>query len=116
MPILNGIEAAYRFITGRSQLSIKSTQTMVGGKTVAGATNTDLLQTIAQNTAANTEATKGTEKAISGGGPKVINITVQKFLDSINVNSTTLEAGVTDIESKILEMFARVVSQGAAAI
>jgi len=113
MPILNGIEAAYRFITGRSQLSIKSTQTMVGGKTVAGATNTDLLQTIAQNTAENTNATKSNEKAISGGGPKNIYITVQKFFDDLNISTINMHAAENDIEKTFMEMFARVVAQGA---
>jgi len=117
MPILKGIEWVYRAFMGRDTKGVfTKTVKTEAGKTLTEATNTDLLNNISQNTAANAEASKGTEKAISGGGPKVINITVQKFLDAININSTTLEAGVTDIEGKILEMFARVVSQGAVAI
>lgn len=115
MPILKALEWVYRKLTGGGfETMVKVKQPV--GKSLNESTNTDLLNTIAQNTAENTNATKSTEKAITGGGPKVINITVQKFLDAININSTTLEAGVTDIEGKILEMFARVVSQGAAAI
>ncbi len=99
-------------------MSIKTQQTVktTGGKSLADTTNTDLLGQVAKNTAENATASKSNEKAITGGGPKTINITVQKFLDAININTTNLRASENDIESNMLEMFARVVAQGAKAI
>lgn len=79
-------------------------------------TNAELMKEQAAQAAANSSASKSNEKAITGGGPKTINITVQKFLDAININTTNLRASENDIESNMLEMFARVVAQGAKAI
>lgn len=75
-------------------------------------TNTELLQGIAKNTADNKDLADKAEKGVAGGGPRIVNISVQKFLDAINIHTTTLSEGEADIEAKFLEMFGRVVVQG----
>lgn len=53
------------------------------------------------------------EKSIASGGPKIINISVSKFLDSINIHANTITDSTNEMEQKILEMFSRVLAQGA---
>jgi len=107
---------AKRIADVRSRLNLVTPVKTAADKTLTDTTNTDLLAQTANNTAANAEASKSTEKSLSSGGQKVVNITIGKFLDDININTNTLSEGVSDIEGKILEMFARVVSQGVPAI
>ena len=107
---------AQRIADVRSRLNLVTPVKTAADKTLTDATNTDLLAQTANNTAANAESSKSTEKSLSSGGPKVVNITIGKFLEDININTNNLTEGVSDIEGKILEMFARVVSQGAVAI
>lgn len=45
----------------------------------------------------------------------MINITVQKFFDALNISTTYLEQSEAEIESRVLEMFGRVLIQGARA-
>lgn len=83
---------------------------------VKDVTNTGLLTDTAAAVATNNTVASNSEKSLSSGGPKVVNITIGKFLEDIKIYPTNLTEGVSDIEGKILEMFARVVSQGAVAI
>jgi tape measure domain-containing protein len=85
-------------------------------KKSTGKTNAELLADQQSLATQNASSAGKSESAISGGGPKTINITIQKFLDYINIHTTNLKAGEHDIESQMLEMFARVVTQGAQAI
>lgn len=75
-------------------------------------TNTMLLEDIKRNTQDNGNLSQGNTSAVTSGGPKVVNITLGKFLDSINIYPQTLREGASDIEARILEMFGRVVVQG----
>lgn len=117
MPILNGIEKAYRFIKG-SQPEGQAMQPLKFEPVVTPSDKKDqqstqqLLGDIAKNTADNNAAAKGTESAITGGGQKVINISVAKFLDYITINPISMREGEADIERMFLEMFSRVVTQG----
>lgn len=87
-----------------------------GKKSAVEKTNTGLLTDTAAAVATNNTVASNSEKSLSSGGPKVVNITIGKFLEDIKIYPTNLTEGVSDIEGKILEMFARVVSQGAVAI
>lgn len=116
MPILNGIEAVYRFIKGVDQQSGPGKQLAIIAPTQKKDNEDTITSLLGDNTDAvkeNTASAKSAEDAITSGGPKVVNITVQKFLDSININSTNLPSAVGDIEQQVLEMFARVVAQNA---
>ncbi|MGV3588109.1 MAG: tape measure protein [Adhaeribacter sp.] len=55
-------------------------------------------------------------KGITGGGVRNLTINLGKFLDNITIQTTNLEAGVDEIEDKILEMFLRVTNAGQYAI
>lgn len=122
MPILNGIEAAHGLMK-----SMMPTGNLVhagqwnGPKVIIPPvpavdkkeqqSTQELLTNIATNTAANNSSAKGTEGAIGGGGQKVVNIQVGKFLDSINLTTMNMQEGAAEVEKIILEMFARVVTQ-----
>lgn len=112
MPILNAIETAYRWITGNKNLKI-SQQTSTYQKK-QDQTNNDLLSSIVSNTSKNNESADAAAESVTSGGPKIINVTVQKFLDAININTTYLEESESEIESRMLELFGRVLIQGAA--
>lgn len=75
--------------------------------------NSQLLGQIATNTKTNADNSSSTEKSITSGGPKIINISVGKFLDSINIHANTITESTNEMEQKILEMFSRVLAQGA---
>jgi len=119
MPILNGIEKAYRWIKG----SDPEPDNDSGGTPIPiympspqqkkeQQTTQDLLTNIAENTATNASAAKRNESTISGGGQKVVNISVAKFLDSINLTTMNMQEGSAEIEKIFLEMFSRVLVQG----
>lgn len=119
MPILNAINKVYNWIRGTSNSTVKVNGTLKTPEIAGlpgGDTNTELLRQTAQNTADNAKSSKNAEKAVTGGGPKIINVTVGKFLDSINLHTANLKEGTADIEGIFLEMFARVVAQGAKAM
>lgn len=118
MPILNGIEAAYRFIKGSSPQGqaaspLKFEPIIPSEEKKGQQTTQELLTNIADNTKENNASAKGTESAISGGGQKVVNISVAKFLDNINLTTMNMSEGTADIEKLFLEMFSRVLTQGA---
>jgi len=61
-----------------------------------------------KNIGENTEISQKNESTILGGGQKVVNISVAKFLDNINISTMTLQEGAADVERIFLEMFSRV--------
>lgn len=56
------------------------------------------------------------EDSITGGGPKVVNIQVGKFLEEIVVNNISMKESAEDLEKMFMEMFARITVQGAAIV
>ena len=81
-------------------------------KMLEGATNTKLLEGIKNNISQNNGLSQANTSTAAAGGPKVVNITIGKFLDNINISPQTLQEGINNIEALILEMFSRVVVQG----
>lgn len=120
MPILNGIEKAYRWIAGKDS---KNTGNAAQVASVVPSLPTTQeretqrqLATIARNTASNNAATSAESKAVTSGGPKVVNISVSKFFDNIQFNTTNLQESASQIESTVLEVLSRVLVQGTAAM
>jgi hypothetical protein len=111
MPILNGIETAYRWLKGSKPLPVQTPETPNDKKNQQE--NKELLTKISENTASNNDAAKGNESTISGGGQKIINVSVAKFLDNINLTTMNMREGAEDIEKMFLEMFSRILIQGA---
>lgn len=62
---------------------------------------------------ANASAASAASGGVSSGGPKVVNITVNKLLDSITVIAANLKEGADEIEKVVLDTLARVLAQGA---
>lgn len=118
MPILEAIEKAYRWIKGSSNGEMKSLQRIELTPIQSPAakkdqqTTQDLLTNIATNTASNNASAKGTESAISGGGQKIINIQMPKFLDNINIYPASVTESVNQMEQMMREMFARILLEG----
>ena len=81
-------------------------------KMLEEATNTKLLEGIKNNISQNNGLSQANTSTAAAGGPKVVNITIGKFLDNINISPQTLQEGINNIEALILEMFGRVVVQG----
>lgn len=122
MPLLNGIEKAYRWIKG-SEMPGGSNKKAEGApikkpaeKTEEKEENTPTvkkLDEIAKISKSNAKAGAAANKAVASSGPKVINISVQKFFDNIEFNTTTLQESASKIEETVLEVLSRVLVQGA---
>lgn len=50
---------------------------------------------------------------VTGGGPRVITINLQRLVDKIELHAATLTEGLGEVEYKIEEMFLRVLNSGA---
>lgn len=121
MPLLNGIEKAYRWIKGSDMQGGSNkpidavTGTAVPVVTENAGTNRKLQQ-IADNTKRNADAGTTTAKAVASSGPKVVNINVQKFFDNIQFTTNNLQESTARIEETVLEVLSRVLVQGAATV
>ena len=118
MPLLNGIEKAYRWIKGSEmpggthQKSGAAPEKKTTAPVVDNQTN-DKLTEIARNTQANVQSGKNASNAVASAGPKVVNISVNKFFDNIQFSTTNLTESASQIENVVLECLSRVLVQGA---
>lgn len=62
---------------------------------------------------ANAGSAAAVSSGVASGGPKVVNITVGKLLDSITISAANLKEGADEIEKVVLDTLARVLAQGA---
>lgn len=140
MPILNGIETAYRWakelITGKEIKVTKTNEIKASADLANGmkATDAQVKGFMASKGQAKTDLTaagrptinksedtrrdnaaksRETGDTVSGGGQKTINITLGKFFDTIQFN--TLNSGETSdqLESIVMECLGRVLYNGA---
>lgn len=116
MPILNGIEKVYRWIKGSDGTTIKvaTVQKPKANSILTDKSNSEVIASTVATAASNTATAAGTGSSISNGGPKTITITIQKVLDNINIHATTLETGLNEVETKVLETLSRVLGQSVA--
>lgn len=108
-PILDGIEKAYRFVKGSRGGANKPAAKPQGTGAGTGAT----LKEIAKNTRENAAAATAKNSEVASSGPKVINVNVQKFFDSIQFTTMNLDESASKIEETVLEVLSRVLVQGA---
>lgn len=126
-PILDGIEKVYGWLKG-----------LVGGKTEVTVNKTDTGATLTASmpTASNSSSLTATQavsqsagkmampsasksekgdiaKGITQGGPRVINITIGKMVERIEVRVANMQEGVNNIESQVEEAFLRILNSGA---
>ena len=131
MPILNGIEKAYRFVKDLlgSKPSITAAVANVGAVAApiapkpksldekqGEAKNSEVLKTIAENTKNNGTSADKAAQSVASSGPKVVNISLGKFFDNIVFNTTNLEESAGKIESVVMETLSRVLLDGAKTI
>lgn len=111
-PILNALEAAYKWVKGGDEIKVVATKKIVGPNKPKGSPENSPLGTGAALASSNTTSSKSAGDTVSGAGPKVINITVGKFFD--NLQFTTLNTGesANEIEKIVMECFARVIYNG----
>ena len=120
MPILNGIEKAYRWLKG-SDMEGGSNKPLAASPAASTPKTTEQKETpatkklneIAKNTKANNASAATGSAAVASSGPKVVNINLGKFFDNINFNTTSLQESTTKIEEAVLEVLSRVLVQGA---
>lgn len=116
MPVLNGIEAAYKWIKGltggsvdvnvktpKTTSSSSLTATQAAGSTDAGLTPTQPTKTEGDPLA----------KGITSGGPRIINISIGKMVEKIEMHVGDVKDGLQDMEHKVEEVFLRVLNSGA---
>jgi phage tape measure protein len=117
MPIINAVEKIYRFIKGEK--AVQQSQQRTGSGTPPAQQvqeqkeAKEVMGQIAKNTADTKAAISSTEGAIKNGGQKVITYNIGKFFDNINISAQTATEGVQDIERVVLEVFGRVLNNGA---
>jgi len=114
LPIWEAIESAYRLIKGvpqKSQVQVATARSTEEKREAQE--NSDVIKSIAKSTLETSKGVNNTEKATTSGGPKIINITVQKFMDALNIITNSLSEGEKEIEDKFNELFARVLLGGA---
>jgi tape measure domain-containing protein len=109
----------------RAKTQLVATAKNAVGAYVAETTKKDEKSTVeaaATPTAANMSAaykglTKGegdeTAKGVTSGGPRVINIKIDKMVEKIELHTTNLTEGLDDIEKRVEETFLRVLYSGA---
>ncbi len=118
MPILNAIEKVYGLLKGGGKVNVETKTNGKGGVVkVEGETamekNTKAIDSLSGAMKENSHSAATTESAISGGGAKTITFNISKFFDTITVHSGSVGESTAEIESKILECFARIVNNGA---
>lgn len=121
MPILNGIEAAYRWIKGSEQIAatqiisekIEVIPVKTAEEKIEAQENTAIIKEIAKSSKETSAGVNNAEKSTTSGGPKIINITVQKFMDELNIITNTLSESEKEIQDKVGEVFARILLGGA---
>jgi len=55
----------------------------------------------------------GVTRGITGGGPRVINITISKMVERLEINAMSIDEGLNQVEEKIEEVFLRILNSGA---
>ncbi len=102
----NGIGDAYTKASKKSLLDSKL------AKSKKAKEESSALSTNTQLATSNNSASKTTGDTVTGGGPKVVNITLGKFFE--NIQFTTLNSGETaqELENIVTECLGRVLYNG----
>lgn len=119
-PVIKALENAHRWMKGMSAMPDSKTVTanIVMPKAQKAAddkskSNADMVSEVGKIAAENAKSADAAKSEISGGGPRVLNITVHKFLDTIEISTVNMQETAAEIEQKVSEMFARILAQGA---
>lgn len=127
-PILDALEWVYskaKDLLGLSgeELAVSKTVEVVSksanGAAPAGETSLSAVQAAGQGAKPTVQAPKASgagdvAKGIAGGGPRVINITIGKMVEKIEVHASSVADGISGIERQVEEVLLRVLNSGAA--
>lgn len=118
-PIIDGIQSVVNIMPrlwrgGGSRAGKGKGSSMPGQES----SDSDVLATaqaeqVATMQSANAASASALSSSVSSGGPKVVNVSVGKLLDSIVIQSSTLREGAEEVEKIVLDTLARVLAQGA---
>lgn len=61
-----------------------------------------------------TDAARSTANSITGGGVRNMYINLNKFFDNLNINTTNLNAASNEVETKMTDLFLRILNSGGA--
>lgn len=124
-PMLTGIDAAYKFVkemvTGGDTITVEAKKTITTkNDPTQPSYQADLTRfkdkgiigdTDAKNKK-NKESSKKAGDTISGGGPRVINITLGKFFETIQFTTMNNNESREELEKLLMEMMGRVLFNG----
>ncbi|WP_165830139.1 tape measure protein [Flavobacterium hydrophilum] len=112
-PILNKIEAFYKWIKGNnSTINVKGTKTLITPKPKDESPDDSPLGAGAALMTSNGSAGKSAGETVSGAGPKVVNIQVGKFFENLQFTTMNANESVDEMERVVMECLARIVYNG----
>lgn len=113
-PILSKIEAFYKWIKGTNTVTVKGTQTLITPKKPKDDSPENSPLGIGSSLAgSNTASGKTAAETVAGAGPKVVNISIGKFFDSLQFTTMNGNESAQELEKIVMECLARVVYNGA---
>lgn len=126
-PILEGLESAYKWVKEivggeDNKLTVEAKKTIVNKEDpTAPSYQADLTRfkdkgiigDTGEKAKKNKESSKKTGDTISGGGPRVVNITLGKFFDTIQFTTMNSNESAEKLEQIVTEVLGRVLYNGA---
>jgi tape measure domain-containing protein len=112
-PILEALDAVYKWVKGTDDVKITATKKIVSPKQPKDDPKNSPIANASNLISSNNESGKKAGDTVTGGGPKTINITVGKFFDNIQFTTMNGKESAQELENMVLECFSRVVYNGA---
>lgn len=109
-PILEGIDALYKWIKGGNTVKTAAKMTVVHKAPAEKQTAFDENRRLSQT---NQSSGQQASSSVVGGGPRTLTINVSKFFDTIQFTTMNNGESVQELEKLVLECFGRVLYNGA---
>jgi len=113
MPILNAVERAYRWIAGIKDVKVTATKNIISVKPKGDDPKNSPLGAGGALMATNNASGQTAGETVAGAGPKVVNIHVGKFFDTIQFTTMDGKETAEELEKVVMEVLARVLYNGA---
>lgn len=122
-PFLDAVEKAYKWIKSffggdaEVDVNVNSDSGLSGAAKPGDSSSLTAIQvanTPSQNGSVSQSSTdNGVAKGITSGGPRVINISIGKMVEKIEMHVGAVQDGMNDMERQVEEMFLRILNSGA---
>lgn len=125
-PILDGLESAYKWvrdiITDDNDITVEAKKTIVNKDDptqpsyqadLTRFSDKGIIADTESKSKKNKESSKKSGDTISGGGPRVINITLGKFFETIQFTTLNNNESREELEKLLMEMMGRILYNGA---